>query len=72
MFMVTKEITMTVITDHSTHAEALQFERELFDRLEERRLAAERGVEKYGSRLAYVAHLARLGRSGITPAEHRS
>ncbi len=72
MFMVTKENTMTVITDHSVHTEALQFERELFDRLEERRLIAERGVEKYGSRLAYIAHLARLGRSGITPADHRS
>jgi hypothetical protein len=59
--MVTKETTMTVITDYSVHTEALQFERELFDRLEQRRLIAERGVEKYGSRLAFAAHLARRG-----------
>ena len=62
--MVTKEITMTIITDHSTRTEALQFERELVDRLEQRRLNAERGVEKFGGRLAYAAHLARLGRAG--------
>ena len=62
--MVTKEITMTIITDHSIQTEALQFERELVDKLEQRRLAAERGVEKYGSRLAFAAHLARRGRVG--------
>ncbi len=62
--MVTKEITMTIITDYSTHNEALQFERELFDRLEERRKVAELGVAKYGGRLAFAAHLARRGRVG--------
>jgi hypothetical protein len=62
--MVTKEITMTIITDHSIHTEALQFERELVDRLEQRRQVAERGVEKFGSRLAFAAHLARRGRAG--------
>ena len=62
--MVTKEITMTIITDYSTRTEALQFERELVDRLEQRRLNAERGVEKFGGRLAYAAHLARRGRAG--------
>lgn len=61
--MVTKEITMTIITDHSIQTEALQFERELVDRLEERRLVAERGVEKFGGRLAFAAHLARRGRA---------
>ncbi len=55
---------MTIITDHSTRTEALQFERELVDRLEQRRLNAERGVEKFGGRLAYAAHLARRGRAG--------
>ena len=55
---------MTIITDHSIHTEALQFERELVDRLEQRRLNAERGVEKFGGRLAYAAHLARRGRAG--------
>ena len=64
VFMVTKETAMTIMTDHSIHTEAVQFERELFDRLEQRRLAAERGVEKYGSRLAFAAHLARRGRAG--------
>ena len=60
---------MTVITDHYTYTEAQMFERELFDKLEQRRIAAERGVSKYGSRLAYAAHLARLGRSGYTLAD---
>ena len=55
---------MTIITDHSTRTEALQFERELVDRLEQRRLTAERGVEKFGGRLAFAAHLARRGRAG--------
>jgi hypothetical protein len=62
--MVTKEITMTIITDHSIRTEALQFERELVDRLEQRRQIAERGVEKFGGRLAFAAHLARRGRAG--------
>lgn len=62
--MVTKEITMTIITDYSIQTEALQFERELVDRLEQRRLVAERGVEKFGGRLAFAAHLARRGRAG--------
>ena len=62
--MVTKEITMTIITDYSVQTEALQFERELVDRLEQRRQVAERGVAKYGGRLAFAAHLARRGRAG--------
>jgi hypothetical protein len=61
---MSKENIMTIITDHSVRTEALQFERELVDRLEQRRLIAERGVEKYGSRLAFAAHLARRGRAG--------
>ena len=59
---------MTIITDHSAHTEALQFERELVDRLEQRRLIAERGVEKYGGRLAFAAHLAVVGRAGCAAA----
>ena len=55
---------MTIITDHSIQTEALQFERELVDKLEQRRLVAERGVEKFGGRLAFAAHLARRGRAG--------
>lgn len=62
--MMTKETIMTIITDYSVRTEALQFERELVDRLEQRRQIAERGVEKFGSRLAFAAHLARVGRAG--------
>ena len=54
---------MTIITDHMVRTEALQFERKLVDRLEQRRQVAERGVEKFGSRLAFAAHLARRGRA---------
>lgn len=61
--MVTKEITMTIITDHTVQTEALQFERELVDRLEQRRKIAERGVEKFGGRLAFASHLARRARA---------
>lgn len=64
--MVSKETIMTVITDHAVRTEAQQFERELVDRLEQRRLIAERGVEKFGSRLAFAAHLARHRRAGRT------
>jgi hypothetical protein len=62
--MMSKEKTMTIITDYSIQNEALQFERELVDRLEQRRQIAERGVEKFGGRLAFAAHLARRGRAG--------
>jgi hypothetical protein len=62
--MVTKENIMTITTDYSIQTEALQFERELVDRLEQRRQIAERGVEKFGGRLAFAAHLARRGRAG--------
>jgi hypothetical protein len=63
--MVTKETTMTVITDHTvrTEVQPIEIERELFDRLEKRRLIAEQGAEQYGSRLAFAAHLARRGRA---------
>jgi hypothetical protein len=61
---MSKETIMTIITAHSVRTEALQFERELVDRLEQRRQVAERGVAKYGSRLAFAAHLARRGRAG--------
>ena len=61
--MMSKENIMTVITDYSTHTEAQQFERELFDRLEQRRNIAERGVEKFGGRLAFAAHLAARARA---------
>ena len=60
---MSKENIMTITTDHTVRTEALNFERELVDRLEQRRQFAERGVEKYGSRLAFVAHLARRGRA---------
>lgn len=62
--MVTKEITMTITTDYTAHTEALQFERELFDRLEQRRIVTERGVETHGGHLAYAAHLMRRARAG--------
>ena len=62
--MMSKEKTMTIITDYSIQTEALQFERELVDRLEQRRQIAERGIEKFGGRLAFAAHLARRGRAG--------
>ena len=55
---------MTIITDYSIQTEALHFERELVDRLEQRRQIAERGVEKFGGRLAFAAHLARRSRAG--------
>lgn len=61
--MVSKENIMTIITDHTVQTEALQFERELVDRLEQRRRFAERGVKKYGGRLAFAAHLARRARA---------
>jgi hypothetical protein len=62
--MVLKEDTMTITTDYTVQNEIRQYERELFDRLERRRIAAERGAEQFGSRLAYAAHLARRGRRG--------
>lgn len=39
-----------------------QHERELVERLERRRIAAERAVQEHGSRLAVVAQLAREAR----------
>jgi len=61
--MMSKENIMTITTDYTAHTEAQQFERELFDRLEQRRTIAERGVEKFGGRLAFAAHLARRARA---------
>jgi hypothetical protein len=62
--MVSKENIMTIATDYTVQTEARQHERELVARLEERRNIAERGVEKFGGRLAFAAHLARRGRAG--------
>lgn len=54
---------MTIITDHTIQTEHRQHERELATRLEQRRNIAERGVEKFGGRLAFAAHLARRTRA---------
>ena len=54
---------MTITTDYTVQTEARQFENELVDRLEQRRNIAERGVEKFGGRLAFAAHLARRARA---------
>jgi hypothetical protein len=49
--------------DFIAQVDAQQHERELSERLEERRLAAERAVQEHGSRLALIAHLARQSRA---------
>ena len=57
---------MTVITDYTVQTQARHTERELTDRLELRRRAAERGVQKFGGRLAFAAHLAARARAAST------
>lgn len=49
--------------DFIAQVDAEQQERELTDRLEQRRIAAERAVQDHGSRLALIAHLARESRA---------
>lgn len=61
--MVTKEHTMTTITDYTVHTEHHRREQDLARRLELRRRAAERGVEKFGGRLAFASHLALRARA---------
>lgn len=53
---------MTVITDYTVRTEVRQREQDLAARLEQRRKVAERGVEAFGGRLAFAAHLARRAR----------
>lgn len=54
---------MTITTDRVIENEAVQFERESFDRLERRRNVAERGAALTGGRLAFAAHIARRVRA---------
>jgi hypothetical protein len=49
--------------DFTTQLEHQQREHELTERLERRRVAAERMVQEHGSPLAVIAHLAREGRA---------
>lgn len=52
-----------MFTEFTVQSEIQQQERELVQRLERRRVAAERAVEQHGGqRLAVVAHLARRAR----------
>lgn len=55
---------MTIITDYIAQTESTQQQDELVARLERRRQIAERGVEQFGSRLAFAAYLARRGHAG--------
>nr|MCW2727957.1 hypothetical protein [Aeromicrobium sp.] len=60
-----------MINDYTFQIESQQHERELTERLERRRLAAERAVTEHGgSRLAVIAHLARQARGGHSAAAH--
>lgn len=60
-----------MINDYTAQIESHQRERELTERLERRRIAAERAVQRHGgSRLAVIAHLARQARAGHTGAAH--
>ena len=59
---------MSIVTDYTVHTDSQRHERELAHRLELRRRAAERGVEKFGGRLAFASHLAlraRAAHSGV-------
>jgi len=58
-----------MINDFIAQSESQQHERELTQRLEQRRIAAERAVQQHGGeRLALIAHLAREARKprGVT------
>jgi len=51
-------------TDYIAQSESRQHERELVERLEHRRIAAERAVQEHGGeRLALLAHWAREARA---------
>lgn len=50
--------------DFTTQIQYQQRERELTERLEHRRVAAERATQEHGSRLAVIAFLARERRAG--------
>lgn len=54
---------MTITTDYTVQTQAHQHEHELANRLERRRQVAERGIEQFGSRMAFAAHLARQARA---------
>ncbi len=54
---------MSIVTDYTVHTDHQRTERELARRLELRRKAAERGVEKFGGRLAFASHLALRARA---------
>ncbi|MCW2787943.1 MAG: hypothetical protein JWQ91_1407 [Aeromicrobium sp.] len=49
--------------DFIAQVDTQQHERELTERLERRRIAAEHAVQEHGGRLAFVAHLARQARA---------
>jgi hypothetical protein len=52
-----------MFTEYTAQSLAQQQERELAQKLERRRVAAERALEQHGGeRLALIAHLAREGR----------
>jgi len=60
-------------TDFIAQSESHQQERELTERLERRRVAAERAVQEHGGeRLALIAHLARQARATRTVAARPS
>lgn len=53
-----------MINDFTSQVQTQQAERELTQRLERRRIAAERAVQEHGGeRLALIAHLARQTRA---------
>lgn len=53
-----------MINEFTSQVETQQAERELTQRLERRRVAAERAVQEHGGeRLALIAHLARQARA---------
>lgn len=53
-----------MINDYLAQVEQEQHERELSQRLERRRIAAERAVQEHGGeRLAFIAYLARQARA---------
>jgi hypothetical protein len=53
-----------MITDFMAQTQSAQHELELTQRLERRRLAAERAASQFGGdRLALIAHLAKVGRA---------
>jgi hypothetical protein len=60
-----------MIDEFSAQIQSQQYERELTERLERRRIAAERSVQEHGgSRLAVIAYLARQARVGRSGSVH--